>query len=36
MAPADVRGLLVSLKEGFIVGGIMMGFAVSAVAESIA
>ena len=36
MAPADVRGLLVSLKEGFIVGGIMIGFAASAVAESIA
>eukprot|EP00966_Prymnesium_polylepis_P076195 1766090-Prymnesium_polylepis.1 len=36
MAPSDVRGLLVSLKEGFIVGGIMIGFAASAVCEGIA
>jgi len=36
MAPSDVRGLLVSLKEGFIVGGIMFGFAAAAIAESVA
>jgi len=35
MAPANMRGLLVSLKEGFIVLGILCGFAVSAVAETI-
>ena len=34
MAPPSMRGLLVSLKEGFIVGGIMIGFAASAVAEA--
>lgn len=29
-APATVRGLLISLKEGFIVGGILAGFVASA------
>ena len=29
-APATVRGLLISLKEGFIVGGILAGFLASA------
>ena len=27
-APASVRGLLISLKEGFIVGGILLGYLV--------
>ena len=31
-APATVRGLLISLKEGFIVGGILAGFLASAAA----
>ena len=31
-APAAVRGLLISLKEGFIVGGILAGFLASAAA----
>lgn len=31
-APAAVRGLLISLKEGFIVGGILAGFVASAAA----
>jgi MFS family permease len=35
MAPADKRGLLVSLKEGFIVLGILAGFAVSAVGSTL-
>jgi len=33
MAPADVRGRLVSAKEGFIVLGILMGFTVSALCD---
>ena len=35
MAPADKRGLLVSLKEGFIVLGILMGFGATAIAEDV-
>ena len=30
IAPASIRGLLISLKEGFIVGGILAGFSASA------
>jgi MFS family permease len=35
MAPADKRGLLVSLKEGFIVLGILMGFGATAIAKDV-
>jgi len=34
MAPANIRGMLVSAKEGFIVGGILIGFAVSAICDA--
>jgi len=34
MAPSDIRGFLISLKEGFIVGGILIGFAVTALVEA--
>ena len=36
MAPANKRGLLVSLKEGFIVLGVLMGFAITAIGEATA
>ena len=36
MAPSEVRGLLVSLKEGFIVFGILMGFAIAALCDHVA
>lgn len=36
MAPSAIRGLLVSLKEGFIVGGILVGFVTSVIAEACA
>jgi len=35
MAPSDIRGLLVSLKEGFIVGGILMGFVASVIGQAV-
>ena len=35
MAPASVRGLLIALKEGFIVGGILCGFAATAIGEAV-
>ena len=34
IAPPSIRGRLVSLKEGFIVGGILLGFATSAFEEA--
>ena len=34
IAPSDVRGFLVSAKEAFIVGGILLGFAVSAIVDA--